>query len=320
MRSLLLLVKDFVARDGAGPAIAARVGDMLAGMAADVAALTAAERLQLVAPIEPVAACLFADRHVVTASPALWPSLFAGLDGEPLLRMSEALFATGEADAVGALGELLAAHGKRRLLRRRDPVVELYLAAARHLAFRGSRRDQGSKPFHKLLKHADGKDTQRLRTAARELAAHVDGRLADALRGFDFDVIDLPDELVEPVVPSRRPAPMFVIDDDDDDGAVAVGRCPECGSYHGCDDEEDGLDDAIAGLELLIDEIGLRGAPAAAVREFAGDLRSAPERRRELDAVARAVSSEGHEVSPEVAAILFPRRSSARSRRRRRAR
>ena len=315
VRSLMLLVKDLSARSGS--ATAAMLRAQIAGLSGEVATLSPDDRLVLVAAVEPEAECLFADRHVVTACPELWPSLLNGLEGGPLLRMSETLLAAGEPQPVHVA---LERHSRRRWRRAPDPAVRLYLAAAHYIHDERSGRDPGSRPFQKLLQRARNEDLPRLRAAARRLAEFTPGRLADALRGFDFTLLDMPAELL-PLPPMLIPPAVF-FDDDDPDARFPV--CPRCGQRHGPDDAPDDADDAqeqddaLAAMEELIADAGLAGAPGALLRELGGDLRSDSTRRRGLDELARDVEPRRDELSRELDMILYPRRKGAKKRKKRR--
>ena len=71
-----------------------------------------------------------------------------------------------------------------------------------------------------------------------------------------------------------------------------------------------GIEDELSDLEDIIEESNLRGAPLSALKEFAGDMRSSPETRRDLDRMARECEAENlsDSLSPELHFLLFARK------------
>ena len=70
-------------------------------------------------------------------------------------------------------------------------------------------------------------------------------------------------------------------------------------------------------LEDLIDDNRLRGEPPSVLRELAGNLRAEPLARQELDRLARDCITAGlrDKLTPELHALLFPRKGKKRRRR-----
>ena len=70
------------------------------------------------------------------------------------------------------------------------------------------------------------------------------------------------------------------------------------------------IEEELFELEDIIDENNLRGAPLSALKEFAGDFRSSPETRRDLERIARECKAENlsDSLSPEVFFLLFARK------------
>ena len=81
-------------------------------------------------------------------------------------------------------------------------------------------------------------------------------------------------------------------------------------------DDEDDQTDELEDLEQMLDEAGVRGASLPVLQDFVGQARSVPQKRRELDQIARAVEDKYDDLSRELRVLLFPRRK-GRSRQRR---
>ncbi len=73
-------------------------------------------------------------------------------------------------------------------------------------------------------------------------------------------------------------------------------------------DDEDDQTDELEDLEQMLDEAGVRGAPLPVLQDFAGYIRSAPQQRRRLDQIARAVEDKYGDLSRELRVLLFPKR------------
>ena len=70
------------------------------------------------------------------------------------------------------------------------------------------------------------------------------------------------------------------------------------------------LADELNELEDFIDENGMRGAPLAALKEFAGFVKSSPQARRDLERTARECKAAdlSDDLSPELYFLLFGRK------------
>jgi hypothetical protein len=68
--------------------------------------------------------------------------------------------------------------------------------------------------------------------------------------------------------------------------------------------------DDLSDLEDFVDENDLRGAPLAALKEFAGFLKSSQQTRRDLERIGRECEAAdlSDDLSPELYFLLFARR------------
>ena len=207
----------------------------------------------------------------------------------------------------------------------RDPMLLLYLAMIRHL----EGQDFGARRFEEALAAANPSELERLRAAAARLARHAQGILREALRKFDFTLLELPPPLFgdglppgfsdifdrlfdltesEPEPPDEPPLDEFLDALRDGLSGAAPG-----------DRRQGSLFDSEAARELdvlenLFDRHAMRGMPASLLQEIAGVARAEPEIRRNLDRTAR--KCEAADLRPgltrEARILLFPRRQGKR--------
>ena len=87
------------------------------------------------------------------------------------------------------------------------------------------------------------------------------------------------------------------------ENAAAAGRTRQASMF----DRE--LFDDLDALEEMIDKNDLRGEPTPVLKEVAGNLRSEPTMRRELERIGRDCDAAGvrDRLSPELHVLLFPR-------------
>ena len=325
LRTLALLLHDLRENRrirNVPPEMESTVTAMLARRAPDIDALDSGEVVDLLGPLPFELHVLCRNRHIAPVLSVWWAGLLRRLDEARLPAVFDILMDCGGRDAVRA--EL-----NRRLRGAprtgRDPLLLLYLAMIRHL----EGQDFGARRFTEALKAAGPSDLERLRVAAANLARHAQGILREALRKFDFTLLELPPPLFgddtvpgltdlldrlfdltesEPEPPDEPPLDEFLDALRDGLSGAAPG-----------DRRQGSLFDSEAARELdvledLFDRHAMRGMPASALQEIAGVARAEPEIRRNLDRTAR--KCEAADLRPgltrEARILLFPRRQGKR--------
>jgi hypothetical protein len=259
--------------------------------------------VELLAPVEEDFAILFSGEPVAATLRDYWPTLLERLGGEHLLRAFDILLGC---DGHSTVSKEIDRRLKDQGTGRRDPLLLFYLEVARHIQGRSS----GSRRFRQILDKATEPELQRLRQASSRLARHAENPLREALQEFSFEILDVPDLFADnPDTP--YPA------SDDDIVADLVERIVDGELPMPPGMAEGAAQDAIVQeLEESIDEAGMRGAPLAALRDFAGSLRADSETRQLLEEAAERCLDTGEELSRELEILLFPRRKGTRRRRR----
>ena len=294
LRTLALLLHDLAENShvkNVAPEMASALKVLLRRQSTALDKLGPDEILELVAPLP-------ADFHILyerlQTAPVLaewWPALMERLEGDVLLAFFDILMACDELAPVRAEIDRRLRGGKKA---RRDRLLLFYLAVIRYQ----EGQDYDSRRFMEVLDTADAADQTRLRAAAARLAGNVYGPLRKALQEFRFDLLDLPLALFGGGFPldllGGTGGPLS-------DGAGAPAFPDPGGSR---------IEEELFELEDIIDENNLRGAPLSALKEFAGDFRSSPETRRDLERIARECEAENlsDSLSPEVFFLLFARK------------
>ena len=246
------------------------------------------EILELIAPLPADFRILYERLQTAPVLADWWPALMERLEEEVLLAFFDILMACDELAPVRAeIDRRLRGRKKGR----RDRLLLFYLAVIRYQ----EGQDCDSRRFKEVLDAADAADQTRLRAAAARLAGHVDAPLQKALQEFRFDLLDLPLALF------GGGFPLDLLGGPLSDGAGAPAFPDPGGSR---------IEEELFELEDIIDENNLRGAPLSALKEFAGDFRSSPETRRDLERIARECKAENlsDSLSPEVFFLLFARK------------
>ena len=321
------------------PEMIAAVQDLLADRVARVGECASDEVVRLLEPLPAELDLLYDDRRLAPIFHAWWPALLERVDAERLPAVLDILMACG--------GRVQVRREIERRLRgvrkaRRDPLLLFYLAVLRYED--GSDRD--ARRFEDVLTRADAATRERLRAAGARLARHTHEPLRHALVTFDFEALDmgpaalgggLPplDELLASIgefleadgLPRGRAGSSRggVAPDPDDPSLVERFRralaedaadAREQAAQQGMLFDRDVFDD-LDRLEDLIDDNRLRGEPPSVLRELAGNLRAEPLARQELDRLARDCITAGlrDKLTPELHALLFPRKGKKRRRR-----
>ena len=304
------------------PEMESAVTAMLTRKAPLIDTLDPAAVVELLAPLPFELHVLCRNRHIAPVLSVWWTGLMRRVEGDRLPAVFDILMDCGGRAAVRAeLNRRLRGVPKKR----RDPLLLLYLAVIRHL----DGQDFGARRFEEALAAADPSDLERLRAAAAKLARHAQGILREALRKFDFTLLELPPPLFGDGFPSGLPdflerlfdLPEPEPDQPDEpplDEFLDALRDGLSGAAPG-DRRQGALFDSEAARELdaledLIDRHAMRGMPAALLQEIAGVARAEPEIRQNLDRMAR--NCEAADLRPgltrEARILLFPRRQGRR--------
>ena len=303
LRTIALLLHDLAENShvkNVRPEMEKALKAFLGQQATALAQLGPDEAVELIAPL-PVDFHILYDR--LQLAPVLadwWTALMEHLAGEHLLAFFDILLACDQRAQVRAeIGRRLRGRKKAQ----RDPLLLFYLAVIRHQ----EGQDHDSRHFAEILAAADADDEKRLRAAAVRLAGHAHGPLRQALQQFRFDVLDLP----SPLLGGELPLPAeFLGGEEALLEEILQTMIDDEAETHSPDLADEDLVDELSELEDFIDENGLRGAPMAALKDFAGSLKSSPQARRELARVARECEAENliDTLSPELYFLLFARK------------
>ena len=341
LRTLGLLIHDVNENEhirNVGPRTGTALRRMLARKAALIDKCGAEDVVRLLEPLPAALDVVYGDQQVARIFEDWWPELLARLDVERLPAAVDVLMdCEAWIEVQAAIENRL--HGVEES--RRDPLLLFYHAVLRRL----TGRESGARSFIEIVDKADAATRERLRAAANRLARHARGRLRRALLTFDFQPLDTPsaapggamppiddflaavaEELENLGVPADGPTAADLLLPGDpawaepaaaepaaakpaaaepvtEDAAPAPGEARQESLFD--QDLYNELDD----LEKLIDDNGLRGASALELREVAGNMRSEPGTRRQLERVARECEAGGFRdtLTPEAEALLFPR-------------
>ena len=325
LRTLALLLHDLRENRhirNIRPEMERAVTGMLARRAPVIDALDPGEVVELLSPLPFDLHVLCRNRHIAPVLSVWWTGLMRRLDGDRLPAVFDILMdCDGRAAVRVELNRRLRSAPKTH----RDPMLLLYLAMIRHL----EGQDFGARRFEEALAAANPSELERLRAAAARLARHAQGILREALRKFDFTLLELPPPLFgdglppgfsdifdrlfdltesEPEPPDEPPLDEFLDALRDGLSGAAPG-----------DRRQGSLFDSEAARELdvlenLFDRHAMRGMPASLLQEIAGVARAEPEIRRNLDRTAR--KCEAADLRPgltrEARILLFPRRQGKR--------
>ena len=344
LRMLALLLRDLYDNHdvrNVTPEMADAVWRLLADRASLAGECTPDEIVQVLEPLPAELDLLYDDRRVAATFSRWWPALLERVDEERLPAALDVLMDCGGRDAVRAEIERRL-RGVRKV--RRDPLLLFYLAVLRYEE--GS--DHDARRFRDVLKKADAATRERLRSAAARLARHTQDPLRNALQTFDFDPLDVgpgpfgpgpPPAALEAFLAAleeqfkaagapREPAALMRPAPPDPGDPALVERfrraltedaadAPPGAAQQGMLFDREIYDD-LDRLDELIDDNGLRDEPPPLLRELAGNLRADPEMRQELDRLARDCQTAGlrDRLTPQLHALLFPRKGKGRKPRR----
>ena len=298
LRTIALLLHDLAENShikNVRPEMEKALKAFLGHQATAFAQLSPDEVVELIAPLPADFHILYDRLQIAPALADWWTALMEHLAGDRLFAFFDILLACDQCARVRAEID-------RRLRERkktqRDPLLLFYLAVIRHQ----EGQDHGSRRFAEVLDAADADDEKRLRAAAVRLAGHAHGPLRQALQQFRFDVLDLP-------YPLPLPAEFLGGEETSLEEILAMLIDGEAETPASALNGED-LVDELSDLEDFIDENGLRGAPMAVLKDFAGSLKSSPQTRRELAQIARECEAENliDTLSPELYFLLFARK------------
>ena len=340
LRTLVLVLRDLQRNShvrNVGPDMLDAVWRLLADRISLAGECAPDEIVRLLEPLPVELGILYDDRLVATSLAAWWPALLERVDGEHLTAVLDILLECGGWAQVRTEIERRL-RGVRKP--RRDPVLLFHLAVVRYEA--GS--DLDSRRFRDVLKRADVTTRERLRTAAARLARHTQDPLRRALLTFDFEPLDVPPGALGPGLPpldellasieeyleaddlprGRDASPQRAPPDPGDPSLIEQFRLALTeGPADRARDARQGMlfdrriYDDLDRLAQLIDDNRLRGEPRPVLQELAGNLRAEPAARRELERLARDCRTAGlrDRLTPELRALLFPRKEKKRRRR-----
>lgn len=241
--------------------------------------LSSKEAFDLLSPLEEELAPFFDGRDVTATLSPFWMRILRQAQGDDLVALFDILLDRGGSAVVREeIDRRLSGAGDGK----RDPMLLFYRAAIRFV----EGADRNSRRFREAVKAADPSQMERLRAAGARLSRFLHGPAQEALRSFNFDLLD---ELA--LFPSGETS--------DSEALPALDRTEELAS--------------LQELEALIDAMGLNKAPEPLLRVFAGQIRSDPRIRRELDRLANQFEEIADVLSPAVRILLF--RSKRRTRR-----
>ncbi len=254
--------------------------------------------LELIAPLPADFRILYDRLQIAPVLADWWTALMERLEEDHLLAFFDILLASDQHAPVRAeINRRLRGRQKAQ----RDPLLLFYLAAIRYQ----EGQDYDSRRFAEVLDAADAADQTRLRAAAMRLANYAHGPLRQALQQFRFDVLDWPVPLFGGGLP--LPADLLGGEGGSLEGALEMLLDDEAESPELSDGE---LVDELSELEAFIDENSLRGAPLAALKEFASVLKSSQQTRRDLERIGRECEAAdlSDDLSPELYFLLFARK------------
>ena len=291
LRSLALLILDLAAVRNVQRETVDKLKSLLNQKKDLIDQLSGGEVVNLLAPIEADFKLLFSELQVAPVLADCWVKLMTRVEGDDLIALFDILLGGQNRTVVRREIDRRLAGVKKSDY---DPLLRFYLAVVRHL----EGETYGSQSFRQILDGADSALKERLRAAAARLAPYVHGPLQEALRRFEFDIMDSPFPFSGAGLPGTE---------------GLMGELTELiensgGLLYGVEAEDIDLDD----LENIIDEAGLRGAPLSILQDFVGNFRSDSQRRRELDQIARAVEDGYDDLSRELRVLLFPKRRGSR--------
>ena len=345
LRMLALLLRDLYDNNdvrNTTPEMADVVWRLLSDGVSRAGECTPDEIVQVLEPLPAELDLLYGDRHVAATFTRWWPALLERVDGERLPAVLDILMDCDRKDEVRAAIERRL-RGVRKA--RRDPLLLFHLAVIRYEE--GS--DHDARRFRDVLKKADAATRERLRSAAARLARHTEEPLRNALQTFDFEPLDerpgpfgpgpppgleaflaaLEEQLQAAGAPGGPAALMRPVPPDPGDPALVerfrralteeAEEAPPGAAQQGTLFDRR-IYDELDRLDELIDDTRLRGEPRPLLRELAGNLRADEETRQALDRLGRDCLSAGlrDRLTPELHALLFPRKGKGKEKKRRR--
>ena len=313
LRTLALLLHDLAENShikNVKPEMSNALKALLERQATAFDQLSPDEIVALIAPLPADFRILYDRLQLAPALADWWPALMERLAGDPLFSFFDMLLAC---DQYAPVRTEINRRLQGRKKAQRDPLLLFYLAVIRYQ----EGQDYDSRRFMEVLDAADAADLARLRAAAARLASYVHGPLQQALQQFRFDVLDWP----VPLFGGGLPLPPDLLGEEDGlleevledllgDEAEPLAM-PEL--------RDGDIADELSELEGFIDESDLRGAPLAALKEFAGFLRSNQQTRQDLERICRECEAAelSDSLSPELYFLLFGRKKKKKRRIRR---
>ena len=295
LRMLAVLIHDLEENSNVKnvrAAMANELQDLLQRRAGLFDQLNPGEVVELLSPLEGDLAILFDDLQVAPALEDYWTPLFERVGGGELIALFDILLDCGKRPVVRAEIDRRLQGAKKS---HRDPLLLFYLAVIRYL----EGKDYDSRRFQEVLGMVDAARREELRAAALRLSRHAQGHLRQALQEFRFEMLDMAFPFARGGLPPledilRNVGPELNELDFDEERFSGVGD----------------ILDELDGLEQMIDEHEMRGAPASQLRDLAGSLRTRAQTRQDLARIARQCEAEDlvDELSPELLIILFPRK------------
>ena len=296
LRTLALLLHDLAENShikNVEPEMGKALKALLERQATAFDQLSPDEIVELIAPLPADFRILYDRLQLAPALADWWPALMEHLAGDHLFSFFDMLLACDQYAPVRTeINRRLQGRPKAQ----RDPLLLFYLAVIRYQ----EGQDYDSRRFMEVLDAADAADQARLRAAAVRLASYAHGPLQQALQQFRFDVLDWPG----PLFGGGLPLPADLLGEEGGALEELLGDelAPEL--------SEVDIADELNELEDFIDENGMRGAPLAALKEFAGFVKSSPQARRDLERTARECEAAdlSDDLSPELYFLLFGRK------------
>lgn len=288
LRTLVLIILDLTAANRVEQHTLASLMKMLSSKRDMLDQLDAGEVIGLLAPVDEDFKLVFPDLQVAPVLAGWANRLLAMVEDDHLIAIFDILLACQNRSAVRTE---ISRRLKRLATSDQHALLRLYLAVICHL----DGETHGPQSFKSIVDAANPALKERLRAAAARLAQYTHGPLREALQQFNFDILYSPFTSLEEVPPGIEELLSDLIGLPNDTS----------GPFY---DDEDDQTDELEDLEQMLDEAGVRGAPLPLLQDFVGYIRSAPQQRRQLDQIARAVEDKYDDLSRELRVLLFPKR------------
>jgi len=253
--------------------------------------LSSSDIVSLMAPLERAYLALLPSVKMSDIFIKRWKSLSKHIKDTDLIIIFDYIF---EENTFGLIEKEIHKRTSRAVEPQRA-IMDFYLAVIKYI----NNENIGSSMFNALINNADAGTLKELQTISRKLAAHTSGPLQSALAVFNFDMLDgfcfnniFDDDDYDD-------------DDDDDFDNIFNMLNPDFGFDFDENDMLPAADMALKSAELLVQSLGIKGAPNGIIKELRNAMRSDFKIRKEFDAICNILKLiKDEEISREVK-ILF---------------